>query len=181
MSISDSFQYFIYLLNNCPSLTELSILLNDCLNHRKINKEENYQLSIELVRLFNDLIPLMTGEEENDLKYIMKPIKTFGINNPNISNDMIANLLYKKIDDFKKNKFNSRFSSLDWQVSVIDKKNGNVNSNKAQKLEIVTKINSFDINTQKFKSNIIKMNYDEFEEILSNFKKINEQLHLFKQ
>ena len=111
----------------------------------------------------------------------MKPIKTFGINNPNISNDMIANLLYKKIDDFKKNKFNSRFSSLDWQVSVIDKKNGNVNSNKAQKLEIVTKINSFDINTQKFKSNIIKMNYDEFEEILSNFKKINEQLHLFKQ
>ena len=56
-----------------------------------------------------------------------------------------------------------------------------MNSNKAQKLEIVTKINSFDINTQKFKSNIIKMNYDEFEEILSNFKKINEQLHLFKQ
>ena len=111
----------------------------------------------------------------------MKPIKKLGINNQNIQSEDIAKLLYKKIDDFKKNKFESKFSSFNWQVSVIDKQNGNANSNKMQKLEIVTKINSFDINTQKYKSNIIKMNYDEFQEILTNFKKINEQLHLFKQ
>ena len=181
MSIVDSFQNFIYLLNNSPSINDLSISLNDNLSHRKINKEENYQLSIELFRFLNDLIPLLTGDEENDLKMIMKPIKKLGINNQNIQSEDIAKLLYKKIDDFKKNKFESKFSSFNWQVSVIDKQNGNVNSNKMQKLEIVTKINSFDINTQKYKSNIIKMNYDEFQEILTNFKKINEQLHLFKQ
>ena len=46
MSIVDSFQNFIYLLNNSPSINDLSISLNDNLSHRKINKEENYQLSI---------------------------------------------------------------------------------------------------------------------------------------
>ena len=181
MSIVDSFQNFIFLLNNSPSINDLSIRLNDTLTHRKINKEDNYQLSIELFRILNDLLPLLTGEEENDLKMIMKPIKKLGINNQNIQSEDIAKILYKKIDEFKKNKFESKFSSLNWQVSVIDKQNGNVNSNKMQKIEIVTKINSFDISTQKYKSNVIKMNYDEFQEILTNFKKINEQLHLFKQ
>ena len=149
MSIADSFQNFIFLLNNSPSINDLSIRLNDTLTHRKINKEDNYQLSIELFRFLNDLLPLLTGEEENDLKMIMKPIKKLGINNQNIQSEDIAKILYKKIDDFKKNKFDSKFSSLNWQVSVIDKQNGNVNSNKMQKIEIVTKINSFDISTQK--------------------------------
>ena len=56
-----------------------------------------------------------------------------------------------------------------------------MNLNKAEKVEIVTKINSFNSQSQQYESNIVKMNYNEFEEILNNFKKIDGQLHLFKQ
>ena len=72
-------------------------------------------------------------------------------------------------------------SSFDWQINVIDRKNDNMNLNKAEKVEIVAKINSFNSQSQQYESNIVKMNYNEFEEILNNFKKIDGQLHLFKQ
>ena len=69
----------------------------------------------------------------------------------------------------------------DWQINVIDRKNDNMNLNKAEKVEIVAKINSFNSQNQQYESNIVKMNYNEFQEVLNNFKKIDGQLHLFKQ
>ena len=56
-----------------------------------------------------------------------------------------------------------------------------MNLDKNEKIEIVTKLNSFNLQTQKYESNVIKMNYNEFTEIFNNLKKIDEQLHLFKQ
>lgn len=95
-----------------------------------------------------------------------------------------VNELAKELNElfvaFKKNKIYSHLLSFDWQVSVIDRKNDNVNLSKAEKIEVDTKINAYSSKDQNCHSHLIKMNFNEFQEILANFKKIDGQLHLFK-
>ena len=102
------------------------------------------------------------------------------ISNKNISNEEIGLIFIYKIKDFVSSKFQSNFVNMDWQVSVLDRKNDNSNLKKSDKVEITTKINSFNQNEQKYASHIIKMDFNEFSEIMANFKKIDEQLHMFK-
>ena len=102
------------------------------------------------------------------------------ISNKNISNEAISLLFIQKINEFFNNKFGNNFVNLDWQVSVLDRKNDSSNLSKAEKVEITTKINNFNANEQKYESHVIKMDFNEFSEIMNNFKKIDEQLHLFK-
>ena len=98
----------------------------------------------------------------------------------NIPNQEIGIVFINKIKEFISSKFESNFVNMDWQVSVLDRKNDNSNLNKSDKVEITTKFNSFNQNEQKYASHVIKMDFNEFSEIMSNFKKIDEQLHMFK-
>jgi len=63
---------------------------------------------------------------------------------------------------------------MDWQVSVLDRKNDNSNLNKSDKVEITTKFNSFNQNEQKYSSHVIKMDFNEFSEIMKSFQKIHQ-------
>ena len=46
------------------------------------------------------------------------------ISNKNISNEEIGNIFLFKIKEFINSKFESNFVNMDWQVSVLDRKNG---------------------------------------------------------
>ena len=181
-AIDVSFDNFIQLLNQAPSIDKLSKFINHYLTHETIKEfEQNDELATEIIRFFNNIIPIITGPEEKDIKRINKALDKLGITNSQITNEEISQYFYKKIIQFRNNKFESTFSSLNWQINVIDRKNDNMNLDKNEKIEIVTKLNSFNLQTQKYESNVIKMNYNEFTEIFNNLKKIDEQLHLFKQ
>ena len=84
------------------------------------------------------------------------------ISNKNISNEEISLLFIQKINEFFNNKFGNNFVNLDWQVSVLDRKNDSSNLSKAEKVEITTKINNFNANEQKYESHVIKMDFNEF-------------------
>lgn len=91
-----------------------------------------------------------------------------------------AKFFYEEIKNSKKRNLVNNFVSLEWQISTIEKENEktSVNVGKLEKVEI-----ALDIKTSKndiCQSDLIKMNYNEFSEIFQNLKKINEQLHLFK-
>ena len=138
-------------------------------------------LASEIVKFLNGLIPIMGDDQKKNISRIRSTLSKLGINNQYIPVDNMALCLNTKIEHFKSCKFNSSLVSFDWQINVLDRKNDNVNLNKSEKIEIVTKINAFNDKTQKYESNIVKMSLNEFEEILNNFKQIDNQLHLLKQ
>ena len=106
----------------------------------------------------------------------MKKVKTaldrLKISNKNIPNEEIGQLFIQKIKEFSSTKFGNNFVNMDWQVSVLDRKNDTSNLNKNEKVEITTKINNFNANEQKYESHVVKMDFNEFSEIMANFKKI---------
>ena len=178
----ESFDEMVKLLNSCENKDALNDKLSEFLSH-KSNPEkisENLKLINQIIFFLNSLIPVISEDAEKNMKKVKTALDRLQISNKNITNEEIANLFIQKIKEFFNNKFGTNFVNLDWQVSVLDRKNDSSNLSKAEKVEITTKINNFNSNEQKYESHIIKMDFNEFSEIMANFKKIDEQLHLFK-
>ena len=176
----ESFDEMVQLLSSSPSLDDLNDSLSDFLSHKKIRETENLKLTNQIINFLNNLIPIISDDNEKNLKKVKTALDRLQIANKNISNEEIGTLFIQKIKEFINNKFGNHFVNMDWQVSVLDRKNDTSNLNKSEKVEITTKINNFNANEQKYESHVIKMDFNEFTEIMTNFKKIDEQLHLFK-
>ena len=178
----DSFDEMVKLLSTCESKDILNEKLSTFLSHRAIKEtmNENLKLTNQIITFLNGLIPIITDDMEKNKKKVKTALERLKISNKNISNEDISILFINKINEFINSKFESKFVNIDWQVSVLDRKNDNSNLNKSDKVEITTKFNSFNQDEQKYSSHIIKMDFNEFSEIMANFKKIDEQLHMFK-
>ena len=176
----ESFDEMVHLLSTSQSLDDLNDSLSEYLSHKKIKETENLKLTNQIINFLNNLIPIITDDNEKNLKKVKTALDRLQIANKNISNEEIGTLFIQKIKEFINNKFGNHFVNMDWQVSVLDRKNDTSNLNKSEKVEITTKINNFNANEQKYESHVIKMDFNEFTEIMTNFKKIDEQLHLFK-
>ena len=176
----ESFDELVNLLSSSPSLDDLNDSLSEYLSHKKMQESVNLKLTNQIINFLNNLIPIISDDFEKNLKKVKTALDRLQIANKNISNEEIGSLFIQKIKEFINNKFGNHFVNLDWQVSVLDRKNDTTNLNKSEKVEITTKINNFNANEQKYESHVIKMDFNEFTEIMSNFKKIDEQLHLFK-
>ena len=176
----ESFDELVNLLSSSPSLDDLNDSLSEYLSHKKMQESVNLKLTNQIINFLNNLIPIISDDFEKNLKKVKTALDRLQIANKNISNEEIGTLFIQKIKEFINNKFGNHFVNLDWQVSVLDRKNDTTNLNKSEKVEITTKINNFNANEQKYESHVIKMDFNEFTEIMTNFKKIDEQLHLFK-
>ena len=178
----EGFEEMVKLLNSSATKDDLSEKLSEYLSHKKINESmnENIKLANQIITFLNGLIPIISEDMEKNKKKVKTALDRLQIANKNISNEDIAMLIINKIKEFISSKFESNFINMDWQVSVLDRKNDNSNLNKSEKVEITTKFNAFNQNEQKHQSHIIKMDFNEFSEIMANFKKIDEQLHMFK-
>ena len=178
----DSFDEMIKLLNSIENKDSLNEKLSLFLSHKRINESmnENLKLANQIIIFLNGLIPIISDDMEKNKKKVKTALDKLKISNKNISNDEIAIMFINKIKEFTSSKIESKFVNMDWQVSVLDRKNDNSNLNKSDKVEITTKFNSFNQDEQKYSSHVIKMDFNEFSEIMANFKKIDEQLHMFK-
>ena len=178
----DSFDEMVKLLNTIENKGSLNDELSLFLSHKRINESmnENLKLANQIIAFLNGLIPIISEDMEKNKKKVKTALDKLKIANKNISNDDIANIFINKIKEFTSSKIESKFVNMDWQVSVLDRKNDNSNLNKSDKVEITTKFNSFNQDEQKYNSHVIKMDFNEFSEIMANFKKIDEQLHMFK-
>ena len=176
------FENLVYLLNNSPTKESVSEKFRQYLSH-DISGENNDKISLasEIVNFLNGVIPLMTDDKEKNKGTIELMLSRLSISNKSVSNAELTEAISEEIEAFKSQKFNSNLVDFDWQISVLDRKSDNVNLTKADKVEIATKFNFFSSKSQKYESSVMKVNYNEFEEILNNFKKIDDQLHLFKQ
>ena len=141
---------------------------------------QNLKLTEQIILFLNGVIPIIIDDMEKNKNKVKNALDKLQISNKNIPNEEIAILFINKIKEFISSKFESKFVNMDQQVSVLDRKNDNSNLNKSDKVEITTKFNSFNQNEQKYSSHVIKMDFNEFSEIMANFKKIDEQLHMFK-
>ena len=178
----ESFDEMVNLLNSSPSKDELNDSLSEYISHKKIpvTNTPDLKLTNQIILFLNGLIPIISDDEEKNLKKVKTALDRLKISNKNITNEEIGLLFIQKIKEFISSKFGNKFVNIDWQVSVLDRKNDTSNLNKSEKVEITTKINNFNTNEQRYESHVIKMDFNEFSEIMSNFKKIDEQLHLFK-
>ena len=178
----DSFDEMIKLLNSCESKDSLNEQLSIYLSHKKTKESmnDNLKLANQLILFLNGLIPIIGDDMEKNKKKVSTALGRLQISNKFIPNEEIGMLFIHKIKDFISSKFDSNFVNMDWQVSVLDRKNDNSNLNKSDKVEITTKFNTFNQEEQKYSSHVIKMDFNEFSEIMANFKKIDEQLHMFK-
>lgn len=136
------------------------------------NKSE---LIEEFYYLLNKINQVIINEDSSEnIKLIEKVLESFKINNK------FATFLYEEIKNSKKRNLINNFVHLDWQISTIEKENEktSVNVGKLDKVEIALDIKT--CSNDVCQTDMIKMNYNEFSEIFQNLKKINEQLHLFK-
>ena len=178
----ESFDEMVKLLNSCPNKDSLNSYLSRYLSHKQASEKfsQNVKLTNQIILFLNGLIPIISDDEEKNKKKVKTALERLKISNNKISNEEIAILFIQKIKEFISNKFGNTFVNMDWQVSVLDRKNDTSNLNKNEKVEITTKINNFNANEQRYESHVIKMDFNEFSEIMANFKKIDEQLHMFK-
>ena len=178
----ESFDEMIKLLNNSENKDSLTEQLSSFLSHKKVTESmnENLKLTNQIVLFLNGLIPVVGEDMGLNIKKAKKALDRLQISNKNISNEEIGAIFINKIKEFIGSKFESKFVNMDWQVSVLDRKNDNSNLNKSDKVEITAKFNTFNQEGQKYSSHVIKMDFNEFSEIMANFKKIDEQLHMFK-
>ena len=178
----ESFDEMVNLLNSTQDKDSLNDSLSEYLSNKKNTEtfNQNLKLTNQIIYFLNGLIPIISDDAEKKLKKVKTALDRLKIANKNISNEEIGLLFIQKIKEFSKTKFGNNFVNMDWQVSVLDRRNDTSNLNKNEKVEITTKINNFNTNEQRYESHIIKMDFNEFSEIMTNFKKIDEQLHLFK-
>ena len=176
------FDEMVKFLNSCENKDVLNEQLSLFLSHKPITESmnENLKLANQIILFLNGLIQIISDDMEINKKKVKNALDKLKIANKNISNEEIGIIFIYKIKEFISSKFESNFANMDWQVSVLDRKNDNSNLNKSDKVEITTKFNAFNQNEQKYESHVIKMDFNEFSEIMANFKKIDEQLHMFK-
>ena len=151
----DSFDEMVKLLNTIENKGSLNDELSLFLSHKRINESmnENLKLANQIITFLNGLIPIISEDMEKNKKKVKTALDKLKIANKNISNDDIANIFINKIKEFTSSKIESKFVNMDWQVSVLDRKNDNSNLNKSDKVEITTKFNSFNQDEQKYKYN----------------------------
>ena len=159
----ESFDEMVKLLNSCENKDSLNEQLNKFLTHKPINEtmNENLKLTNQIILFLNGVIPIISDDMEINKKKVKTALDRLKISNKNIPNEEIALLFINKIKEFISSKFESKFVNMDWQVSVLDRKNDNSNLNKSDKVEITTKFNAFDQNEQKYSSHIVKMDFNE--------------------
>ena len=103
-------------------------------------------------------IKLKIFEDKNFLIFIKDQI--LNLKQRNLSNDLISH---------------------NWQISIIEReKEKSLTKNKFDQVEIAMQFNSFDNKSNEYKKSLLNLNYYEFYEIFQNLKKIDSQLHLFK-
>lgn len=137
------------------------------------------QLIEELIYFINLLLPITNENDQETHKNIDIIFQDFNIKIT--YKDALIKLFKDIIPSFKKKNLSNSLISYDWQLSVIDRqKDKQFTNNKLDKVEISLQVKSHDNNTEDAKNSLLKMNYYEFYEIFQNLKKIDGQLHLFK-
>jgi allophanate hydrolase subunit 1 len=127
----------------------------------------------EIVLLINHI--KSTSETEKDL---IKNLKTI-LSKNNLQIEELLNTFYNIISNLDKKNLSNNLINHNWQLSIKERESSN-NANKLDKVEIAMQFNSFDNKIGHHRQDLIKMNYYEFNEIFQNLKKIDSQLHLFK-
>ena len=122
----------------------------------------------------------MGDSERESLIKIEKTINQFDIN-VTYTKELIY-LIKEILQNLRRKNLSSSLISLDWQLSMIEKENEKttVSLNKFDKVEVTLQMKTFDNKVDEYRNNLIKMGYNEFFEIFQNLKKIDGQLHLFK-
>jgi len=77
---------------------------------------------------------------------------------------------------------NNDLIDYDFKLSLIERSKDNMtfDKNDSQKVEIAFDFTKFNAKKSEYDKSLIKMNCAEFQEIFEEFKKIDKQLHLFK-
>ena len=136
------------------------------------NNEKNLLLN-ELIKFINYIISV--SENEKDItKNVIEILNMNNIKDSDLESKLITYIL-----GLNKRNLTNNLINHNWQLSIKERESNN-NSNKMEKIEIAMQFNSYDLNDQNYKQNLIKMNYFEFNEIFQHLKNINIQLHLVK-
>lgn len=165
-------------------LTNFVNFQNNISNFQNLNdsKIDDKLFSQELILFLNTVLANInsTDNELDTLKSIERTISQYDIKTP-YTKDLIM-LLKEILTSLKKKNISSNLISMDWQLSMIEKENEktSVNLNKFDKVEVTCQFKTFDNKEDDYRNNIVKMGYNEFFEIFQNLKKIDGQLHLFK-
>ena len=131
----------------------------------------------EIITFLNYLISKSENEEDIEIN-IEKILKEKNIK----YDELKKNLIKEIILSFKKRKNSQSLISYDWQISITERQSEVISSiqSKIEKVEIKLKLNSYDNNKTEYKTDLLKMGFAEFSEIYQNLKRIDNQLHIFK-
>ncbi len=134
---------------------------------------------VYFLNLVNNSIDL-SNDKIDTLKKIEAVINEFDIN-VSYMKELIY-ILKNTLQSMKKKNISCNLISHDWQLAMIEKENEktSVSLNKYDKVEVNLQVKTFDNKNQEYKNDMIKMGYNEFYELFQNMKKIDGQLHLFK-
>jgi hypothetical protein len=171
-------------LNNYSNLNNNQILFSsgeEFLESSGIDKKILFQ---ELNFFLNSISNLLNNESsEHNYKEIIAKIEDFISSNFKINySKQLSSFVLNLIGSLKKKNLGSNLVSYDWQLSILERENEktSTNMNKLEKLEMAFQFKTFDKKSNNYKSDTIKMGYSEFYEIFQNLKKIDGQLHMFK-
>jgi hypothetical protein len=138
----------------------------------------------ELNFFLNSISNLLNNESsEHNYNEIIAKIEDFISSNFKINySKQLSSFVLNLIGSLKKKNLGSNLISYDWQLSILERENEktSTNMNKLEKLEMAFQFKTFDKKSENYKSDTIKMGYSEFYEIFQNLKKIDSQLHMFK-
>lgn len=145
------------------------------------------QIILEFYTLFNLLLnenslQLHQTEEETkaeDSRFQQTLLQKFNLKIASDTNfvsflkDFLLNLKHKSLGQ--------ELLTYNWQIAIIEREKEQFNTkNKLDQVEIDMQFSSFDNNSSEYKKSLLNLNYYEFKEIFNNLKKIDGQLHLFK-
>jgi hypothetical protein len=147
------FQELNFFLNNIANIINNSDILN--------NHENNYDSNSSLTLNIENFVTAIFGSKNTK---------------------QLTSFLYNLISLSNKNNLGSNLISYDWQLAIIERENEktSTNMNKLEKIELAFQFKTYDKKTENYNSDTVKMGYSEFYEIFQNLKKIDGQLHMFK-
>jgi hypothetical protein len=147
------FQELNFFLNNVANIINNSDIQN--------NHENNYDSNSSLTLNIENFVTAIFGSKNTK---------------------QLTSFLYNLISLSNKNNLGSNLISYDWQLAIIERENEktSTNMNKLEKIELAFQFKTYDKKTENYNSDTVKMGYSEFYEIFQNLKKIDGQLHMFK-
>jgi hypothetical protein len=95
-----------------------------------------------------------------------------------LKNEALAGLLYDLSITLDKRNLSNALLNYNWQLAIVEREKNNDSLYKLDKVEIKFQMNM--MKGENVSQNLLRMNYYEFSEIFQNLKKIDSQLHLFK-